>query len=305
MADDSPEQHAQETLAWEAENGPRAAYAAIAAGVLTLIGGVLSGLVNKDSPSVYALDAVRDAAGQPVPNGGLLTGNVLFIHDHTVGLIGATVAAALGTALTALVLSYLFRAAQARKPDVPRIALYAALGGPIVIAISQVALVIVLTSRASTFASAGDHGTAAAHKALQSGAVNGIQLLSQVSLLAVALAFVLVSLNAMRVGLLTRFLGVLGVIVGGLPILGQFLGLASPLVQVFWLAAVGLVILGRRSTPLPAWDTGVAVPWPTKQQLNEQRERAARGEMTGPAPVPDVADKPTHSASKKKKRKRR
>jgi membrane protein YqaA with SNARE-associated domain len=307
MADTTPAQDTEEILAWERANRTRAGVCALVASIFTLIGGVLSGVVNQDSPSVYAIDALRDAAGQPVPGGGLLTNSVLYIHDNLAGLVTATVVSALGTALVAPVLAYLFRAAQARNPaGTPRIGLYAALIGPILIAIAQIVLIVVIATKASDFASGDDRSTEAAHEALQSGLVNGAQLVSQVALLGVALAFVLVSLAAMRAGLLTRFLGVLGIIVGALPILGQFLGLASPLIQVFWLGAVGFVILGRTKTPLPAWEKGIAVPWPTQQQQREQREREARGDMTGPAPVPDVEEaKPTHSASKKKKRKRR
>jgi hypothetical protein len=306
MAETTAPQSTEEILAWEAEHRTRAGIAALIAAVLTLVGGIMSGLVNRDQPSVYGLDALRDAAGQPVPGGGLLTDSVLYIHDHAAGLVLASVASALGTALVAPVLAYLFRAAKARNPTAPRAALYAALIGPILIAIAQITLVILIVVKASDFASGSERGTEAAHDALRSGAVNGAQLVSQLSLLGVALAFVMVSLAAMRAGLLTRFLGVLGIIVGALPVLGQFLGLASPLIQVFWLGAVGFVILGRTRTPLPAWEQGIAVPWPTQQELREQREREARGDMTGPAPVPDVDEaKPTHSSSKKKKRKRR
>jgi len=307
MADTATPQDTEEILAWEQQHRTRAGIAAVVAAFLTLIGGILSGIVNQDSPSVYAVDALRDAAGQPVPSGGLLTNSVLYINDHVVGLVAATVASALGTALVAPVLAYLYRAAKARNPvGTPRIGLYAALIGPILIGISQIVLVVIIALKANDFASGDDRNTEAAHEALQSGAVNAAQLLSQIALLGVALAFVLVSMAAMRAGLLTRFLGVLGIIVGALPILGQFLGLASPLIQVFWLGAVGFVILGRTRTPLPAWESGRAVPWPTQQQLREAREREARGDMTGPAPVPGVEEaKPVHSASKKKKRKRR
>ena len=52
--------------------------------------------------------------------------------------------------------------------------------------------------------------------------------------------FVLGSLNAMRVGLLTRFWGILGVIIGP----GFVFGFAPP-VMVFWLIAIGVLFLGR------------------------------------------------------------
>ena len=89
------------------------------------------------------------------------------------------------------------------------------------------------------------------------------------------------ALNAMRVGLLTRFMGVLGVIVGVavaliLPIDQQ------GIIRVFWLAALGVLFLGRWPTGMPkAWATGEAEPWPTQQQLREQRDAAAGRERRG------------------------
>lgn len=304
MAETIAPQSPEETLAWEAQNRVRAGIAALVAAAFTLAGGILSGVVNADTPSVYAVDALRDASGQSVPGGGLLTNSVLYIDEHALSLVLSSLVAAVGTILVAPVLAYLYRAAKARTPTTPRAALYAALIGPILIGIAQIALVIIIVTKAGDFASGEARDTEAAHDALQSGAVNGAQLVSQLSLVGMAVGFVMISLAAMRAGLLTRFLGVLGVIVGALPILGQFLGLASPLIQVFWLGAVGFVILGRVRTPLPAWEKGIAVPWPTQQELREARERETRGDMTGPAAVPDVEGK-AHSSSKKKKRKRR
>ena len=94
------------------------------------------------------------------------------------------------------------------------------------------------------------------------------------------MAFALVALNAMRVGLLTRFQGVLGMIVGATLILplDQF-----GLIRSAWLVLVGLLILSiwPRQRP-PAWETAEAVPWPSQQQIREERE-AARREREGDA----------------------
>ena len=156
------------------------------------------------------------------------------------------------------------------------------------------------------------------------------QLIWETSALALGFGIAIISLNAMRVGLLTRFMGVLGVIVGVavapiLPIDQQ------GIIRVFWLAALGMLILGRLPSGTPkAWVTGEPEPWPTQQQLREQRA-AARGDgdaaaedgeresprasRRGAATPPPQAPSPRrpdpaapgseHSASKKKKRKRR
>ena len=108
---------------------------------------------------------------------------------------------------------------------------------------------------------------------LRSGLVLATQILHQTAGLLTAFAFVLVSINAMRVGLLTRFMGALGVIVGAvfvIPIGSSFI------IQGFWMVAVGFMLIGRfpGGRP-PAWDTGHAEPWPTQQELREARSGVA------------------------------
>jgi hypothetical protein len=138
--------------------------------------------------------------------------------------------------------------------------------------------------------------------------------------------FILVSLNAMRAGLLSRFMGVLGIIVGVLlviPLQGDL-----PVVQVYFLAALAAMFLnqwpGGRG---PAWDTGEAIPWPSaaeKRDALSGGEPTARGrpgrQRTEEADVEDepLHDEPLHTReaarprasaqhprSKKRKRKRR
>ena len=83
-----------------------------------------------------------------------------------------------------------------------------------------------------------------------------------------------VSLNAMRVGLLTRFMGVLGIITGVLQILP--FGGPLPVVQCFWMLMLSILFLGRwPSGNPPAWQTGRAEPWPSSAELRERRKQAA------------------------------
>jgi hypothetical protein len=69
------------------------------------------------------------------------------------------------------------------------------------------------------------------------------------------------------------------IVIGGLDPVGVF--------RSFWLAALALMILGRlpRGRP-PAWSVPEAVPWPSQQQIREQRmaERRAREAERAPAP---------------------
>jgi hypothetical protein len=84
------------------------------------------------------------------------------------------------------------------------------------------------------------------------------QILQYAGILALAFAFVYCSLNAMRVGLLTRFWGSLGIALGVASVIGL---LEFALV---WFIYVGLLVAGwvPGGRP-PAWAAGEAVPWPS------------------------------------------
>ena len=86
----------------------------------------------------------------------------------------------------------------------------------------------------------------------------------------------------MRVGLLTRFLGYTGIVVG---IAGMLLIGSAPAaaLEVFFMGALAYLFSGRwPGGEPPAWKTGEAEPWPSSQAVREQR-MAARGLGPGPS----------------------
>ena len=79
----------------------------------------------------------------------------------------------------------------------------------------------------------------------------------------------LVSLHAMNAGLLTRFMGYLGMFAGALVL---FQIIQVPVVQAYWLVAVAYLISGRWPTGIPpAWRSGRAEPWPSSAELRARR----------------------------------
>ncbi|WP_354700346.1 hypothetical protein DSM112329_00615 [Paraconexibacter sp. AEG42_29] len=273
-----------ETLAWESAQKTRAGLLALVAGNLTLFGGIAASIQFQDFPKVSGLDGLRDAAGDklsPALGEGLRTSQLLFYDDKAVTLLFVAVVLAIGSASMAGVLGYLFRATQARNPNLPRMALYGALLGPILLGVSELALQIGISVKAGEFVDGKDYSTEAAHDALQGGVVLAAQVLRQAGVLLMAFSLVLLSLNAMRVGLLTRFMGILGIIVGALFVIP--IGGNLPVVQCFWLIAIGFLIMDRWPGAVgrpPAWTTGKSEPWPTQQELREQKAlagAAARG----------------------------
>jgi hypothetical protein len=84
--------------------------------------------------------------------------------------------------------------------------------------------------------------------------------LGTAGVLAFVFSLFYISLWTMRTGLLTRYLGTLGMALAASLLLLKLLGLLGIL---FWFAIVGLQLLGRWRKPLPpAWDAGIAIPWP-------------------------------------------
>jgi len=109
-------------------------------------------------------------------------------------------------------------------------------------------------------------------------------------------------LNAMRVGLVTRWMGVLGIFTGVLIFL-PIGGATLEVVPAFWLVAMGILYVGKwpNGQP-PAWESGEARPWPTRAQM---REAAAGPQPALASGAGDVTPAPTKPSSGRSSRKRR
>jgi hypothetical protein len=240
----------------------------------------------------------------------------LLVTSRRAGLevIGAVVNG-LGLLALAATLWFLFTAVRARKPEISQAMWITAVVGGVLAAIGGIAYGTVITAKAHDFATHGLQTYPEANSLLSSGAIPALQYAGLIGSLLLAIAFVLIALNAMRVGLLTRFMGYLGMAAAAASLL--LIGSAPALlIEVFWLLAVGYLLAGRwPSGDPPAWKSGEAVPWPSSAELREQRQRATgRGKPAAkPASKPDTAPPPapvavstgTRSTTPKRKRKRR
>jgi hypothetical protein len=306
----------EEQLGWEARWRARAGGAAIVAGVLILGGQIASNIALRDLPRVTLVEGLRNALDNGAQTKvGLKAEQVVFLSDHAASLILSALATALGTAALGAALVYLFQAAKFRRVETPSpTRLLAALGAGLA-AVGGVVQQIVLVLNAHDFAQAADHSRDAVKDVLQSAWVLGPATLQFLGTAVLGVAIIIIVLNAMRSGLLTRFMGVLGMIVGGLTIFPRISPL--PVVPAFWMVALGVLLLGRWPNGWPpAWETGEAHPWPTQQELREAREREHGTDGGGASAVAiDEGDEDEaaaaeatgrpHSSSKKRKRKRR
>jgi hypothetical protein len=320
----------EEILAWEAEHRQRAGIAALLAAAFTFLGVVLTTVGQPssgkfDNKILTVLDTMSNtAAGRENPPGQFAAYAIEVGKSPGVPIVGAVVYG-LGSMAIFFAIAFIFRATRARRPELQQLPLIMAAIGAVAYGAGRAVAEVARYVGAAGFVDAADHSNSAARDALSptAGLIGG-QIILPLGALALGFAFVLICLNAMRVGLLTRFMGVLGLIVGVtfvLPLDQQ------GIIRIFWLGALGFLILGRWPNVPKAWATGQAEPWPTQQQLREQRAAARAGREPGapateprPERKPPAAPPPTpprprrpdptaaaepHSSSKKKKRKRR
>lgn len=306
MALEGSEDH----LAWEARQRRAAAVAAAIAALFTFVGTVWRGLILSDLPRHGVLESLTRAA-EPGPIGtaeSLRTTTFQFYDDQALPVLLSSVVIAIGYVALGWALTYLAVATRARRPEFPRFIVYVPLVAGVLQAISTV-LASVATNGAIADFLAGERTVDAALDITTSGFGVFATLLGLPGALGLAVGLVLIAMNAMKVGLLTRFMGVLGIITGALQILP--FGGPLPVVQCFWLVMLSILFSGRwpNGTP-PAWRTGRAEPWPSSAEVRAARQRAAaerRGEVfpePEPEPVGAVAGASTAGARRKKRKRR-
>jgi uncharacterized membrane protein (Fun14 family) len=243
-----------------------------------------------------------------------LTADLIYAHKRfPLDVIGSLINA-IGLLAVGGTLVFLFDASRARKPELKPFIKYATIVGAVLAALTGLAYAVVIAIKSNQFVSHGSQTYEQAHSLTSSAIVLILPFLGQAAAFLLALGFVMVALNAMRIGLLTRFMGYLGIFTGVLVIFP--IGSPVPVVQGFWLLALAYLFSGRWPSGLPpAWRSGRAEPWPSSAQLREQRAGAAgarggRGGVSKPArSAPEKVAAPSarnaRAGTSKRKRKRR
>jgi hypothetical protein len=299
----------EDNLAWEARQRSGAALAAALAALFTFVGAAWRGLMLSDLPRHGVLEALSNAEkpGPIGPTESLRVDSFQFYNDNATGVLLSSVLQGLGYFAFGWALTYLASATRARRPAFPRAFVYLPLAAGVLQGISTITAAVATNTAISDFLA----GPRTVDRAIDIGASGlGVfaTLLGLPGALGLALALVLICLNAMRIGLLTRFMGVLGIITGALQIIP--LGGPLPVVQCFWLLLLSILLLGRwpQGQP-PAWRTGRAEPWPSSAELRARRQAAAaaaRGEVVDePEPEAEPVAAGGLPAGARKKRKRR
>jgi hypothetical protein len=291
-------------LAWERRQRPRAGVAALVGGAFTFASYIGAGLVFSDVPRSYYLSSLERAV-RPGALGGLpsLQQPVFrFLDDRMPTLLLLGVVSLIGALGLGWALGFLAVATRARRPALGRFAVYVPIVGGALLGLSGLLQAVGRVIVAHDFLT-GPNTVDRATGGLNTAVLATSSYVGLLAGLLVAVAFVLICLNAMRAGLLSRFMGVLGVIVGVLVIFP----LGGPVVESFWLLALGALLLGQWPPGVPpAWRTGREEPWPSQQELAEQRRARAGGRPSAePEPEPAAAPPAPAASATRRKRKRR
>jgi hypothetical protein len=267
-------------LEWERRTGRLAAGAALASAVLLLTGTVVRQAVALQSRPEDEREFLK------------------AIDEESTSFIASGVLQALSFVALGVVLWYLFQATRYRREETPSWALPLVLAGPVLLGAAAVVTDLDRLSIADDFLASGKQTEARAEDLLEDrGAAGGA--LGLAGTLTFAFALVLVPLNAMRAGLLSRFMGILGMVLAAAYVLMPPI---AGILQLFWVNALAVLFLGRWPGGRgPAWETGEAVPWPTaadRARKGQEGEEPA-GEQPEPLETEPPAERP---ASRKRRR---
>jgi len=290
----------EQQLQYEARVRNRQAIVAVLAGVLLVVAATL----QLAGPHTKVDELTID----------LITANKRFPLDLIAAIVNG-----IGSLLVAWTLNYLYLCSRARNPEVKSFIRIIAIAGGVLSALAGIVYAIVVAIKVHEFVTTGAQTYQEANHLTSATGLLALQLLGQGAALLLAVGFALVSLNALRQGLLSRFMGYLGIFAG---VLVLFQIVQIPVVQGFWLVAVGYLFSGRWPTGVPpAWRSGRSEPWPPSSEMRARRMGAAgaarggRGNGAAPKPTPNVEPQPagapatvpsrTRASTPKRKRKRR
>jgi hypothetical protein len=306
MADDA---EIKQQVARETEWRARLAIPAFAAGVVYLLSGIITNSVAASAPTVGVLQGLA-----PVLSGRARTAvsprapEVKYISHHASSLIIASAMAAFAIVTLTLVLMLLAEASRFRRPASWAAARPLILVGGIALAVISLAHQVVVATETHSFAVGHDFTNHAVDNALAKSTPNVVsQYLDLLAGLSVAIAMGVIVVNSIRVGLVTRWLGVVGLI-SAIVIFLPIGGATLEVIPSFWLVAMGILYVGKwpNGQP-PAWESGQSRPWPSRAQMRQQATAGAGRPAlaTGSGDVAPAPARPASAGSSRKRRRKR
>jgi hypothetical protein len=298
--------------AYELDRRHRLAVPAFAGGVLYLLSAIVISATEKGAPTVGVLQGLEPALrGEANPAMSPRTNEVKFISHHAFPLIAGSLLAAAAIVALVLVLLLMWSATRFRRPETWPLARPLVLYAGVALAIVSVGHQVISAIETHNFAVGHDHSNHAVDQALTKSTPNLIvEYVGLLSGVALAAGMIGTMLGAQRVGLVPRWMGILGVITG-LLIFFPIGGAQLQVIPAFWMVMMGVLLMGKwPGGDPPAWAAGEARPWPTAAEQRAARQgvkpkpRPAAA-TAGPAAPPEPARPPIGRAAGKRRRKSR
>jgi hypothetical protein len=299
----------RQQVAEESERRNRLAVPAFAGGVLYLLSSIIVASTANGLPTVGVLQGLEPAlSGRASVPVSPRAPEVRFISHHAFPLLAGSALGAIAIGALTLILLLLVNATRFRRPETFAAARPLVLGGGIGFALVSLGHQVATSIKAHDFAAGHDFSNRAVEQvgisSVSTGTANVIiQYLALLAGLSLAAGMIAVMINALRVGLLPRWMAILGMVSGLLiffPVSQEL-----QLVPAFWLVMMGVMFVGRwpNGEP-PAWPAGEARAWPSRADMQAAR-RAGQGQPALAGAGADAPPAPSRAAAGGSSRKRR
>jgi hypothetical protein len=292
----------------EGEARARLSVPAFGGGFLYLLSAIIIASTLNGAPTVGLLQGLAPAIGGVAnPAESPRAVEVKFISHHAFTLIAGSVLAAIAVGILTVILLTLLRATTFRRPATWAPARALVLAGGIAVAVASIGHQVVGAIETHNFATGHDLTSHAVDQALTKSTPNLIiAYLSLLAGLALAAGMVATMINALRAGLVPRWMGILGMFTALLIFL-PIGGAELQVVPALWMVMMGLLYAGRwPGGDPPAWNAGEARPWPSRAQVAAERAgKTGAGNGAGKGSASDTAPAPVPQAGTSRKRRRK
>lgn len=281
----------------ESERRSRLSVPAFAGGFLYVLSAIIISGTLKGAPTVGVLEGLGPAFnGVANPPVSPRAPEVKFISHHAFTLIAGSTLAAIAVGGLTMILLLLVDATRFRRPTTWAAARPLVLVGGISVAIVSVAHQVISAIETHKFAVGHDFSNHAVNQALTESTINVVvEYIDLLAGLALAAGVIATVINALRAGLIPRWMMILGIF-SGLLIFLPLGGAELQVVPALWMVMMGILYAGRwPNEEPPAWAAGEARPW-----TSPARVRAAKGDAVVPVPTP-----PVQAGTSRKRRKGR
>jgi len=299
----------REQIASELARRTRLAVPAFAGGVLYLLSTIVLSSVLRSAPTVGVLQGLEPILrGEANPTVSPRTAEVKFVSHQAFGLIAGGVLGAIAVVALTLVLLLLLDAARFRRPEVWSAARPLVLYGGATVAVVGLGHWVVSAIETHSFTVGHDFSNHAVDQAIRTNSVNVVvEIMATLAGFAFAAGTITTALNAQRVGLLPRWMGIIGMFAGVIiSPFAQVFGVELQVVPAFWLVMMGILLVGRWSKgDPPAWEAGEARPWPSASRQRAESRSGGGSSKPGADVAPEPAHPPSNRAANKRRRKRK